>query len=82
MTHLCKSCGRQAKQLCVDCLASSEYRRLERMALGVLRSTIDAHGPITMNHIGSAARRLAAQWQSLVKQRHEQRESAAIQAPS
>lgn len=35
--------------------------RLERIVVGCLRATILAHGPITEEWIGSAAKRVAAQ---------------------
>lgn len=34
---------------------------LERQVIGALRSTIEAHGPITKEQIGSAAKRIAGQ---------------------
>lgn len=38
----------------------SERRRLERLVAGALRSTIDAHGPITRKWIGSATKRVVS----------------------
>jgi hypothetical protein len=39
---------------------------LNRIIAGNLRSTIKAHGPITMEHIGSASKRIANQLLSVV----------------
>ena len=37
------------------------------MVVGALRSAIDAHGPITAEHIGSAAKRIVGQLHAATK---------------
>ncbi len=66
----CKSCGRSIKSLCIECLTDAAGERMRHIATGVLRSVIKAHGPITANFIGSAAKRIGAQWQAYLKQRN------------
>lgn len=50
-------------------LPKPETNWLERQVAGALRSTIDAHGPITPQWIGSAAKRVTAQIEAEVKRK-------------
>lgn len=42
--------------------------KLERQIAGVLRSTIDAHGPITREWVGSAAKRVISQLKAIERE--------------
>ena len=52
-----------------DNAGSSLFDELWRACNGVLKSAIDAHGPITKDNYGSAGKRLAGQLLSIVERR-------------
>uniref|UniRef100_UPI00248D7652 hypothetical protein n=1 Tax=Phaeobacter italicus TaxID=481446 RepID=UPI00248D7652 len=54
--------------------------RLERIASDALRSCIKAHGPVTKEYIGSAAKRMASAVRGMILSdyRHSDAESAEV----
>lgn len=51
---------------------SKEWSRLESRIAGAIKSCIDAHGPITKEWTGSAAKRAMSEFVSYLKEKDEQ----------
>ncbi len=64
----CKSCDRNIKALCIDCLLDGVRNRVEHIVMGTLRGTINAHGPITYDLLSSAAKRITSQIYATTRQ--------------
>jgi hypothetical protein len=67
----CKTCGRNIKRLCRECLIDGLGRSLEKLILDGLRATITDHGPITKFWVGSAAKRIKSRIRAHLQQRME-----------
>ena len=54
----CKTCDRDIKALCLQCLVDGLGHSIEKQVVDGLRAAITDHGPITTFWIGSAAKRI------------------------